>query len=158
AIGTPAEKAVAATLTDGERHNRIGAAQFLKDYGSGASIKALQSATQDGDREVVKASWEAWKTIAFHNPKPASAVAGGPATGDAPSAAAEKPTTEMIDDLKVTTLSKSAAEIQTVAVGDDTTFFTLDRDGTLRRWTWDGGSQTSATVGRGAVMAVNNDG
>jgi len=65
----------------------------------------------------------------------------------------------MIDDLKVTTLSKSAADIQTVAAGgDDAAFFTLDRDGTLRRWSWDGGSQTSASVGRGAAMAVNNDG
>ena len=40
------------------------------------------------------------------DPKPAAA----PPTGDAPPPAiAEKPTTETIDDLKVTTLSKSAA-------------------------------------------------
>src|SRR5207237_9205572 len=100
AIGAPAEKAAAAALTDGEKHNRLQAAHFLKDYGSGASVKALQSATQDNDREVVKAAWDAWKTIAFHNPKPA-AVAAPTTGGDGPPAVAEKPTTETVDDLKV---------------------------------------------------------
>src|SRR5207248_2062160 len=85
---------------------------------------------------------------------PAAAAAGA---GDTPPV--DKPTTETIDDLKVTTLSKAAADVQTVAAGaDDAAFFTLDRDGTLRRWPADGAEPTSASVGRGAVMCVGADG
>src|SRR5262249_29094192 len=90
----------------------------------------------------------------YHNPKPAAVP-----TTDTKPAVFEKPTTETVDDLKITTLSSTAADLLTVQAGnDDTAFFTLDREGSLKRWAWDGGSQTATPVGRGAVMAVSGDG
>jgi hypothetical protein len=155
AIGTSAEKAVAAVLTDEKKDKRIKAAQFLKDYGSGASIKALQVATQDSDREVAKAAWDAWKTIAFHNPKPAAAA---PTASDPPKVV-DKPTTETLDDLKVTTLSRTAAEVLSLALAPDgKSYYTMERDGTMKRFEWDGAEKSSQMIGPGALYAVGADG
>src|SRR5262249_58970902 len=64
-IGTPAEKAVQAGLSNQDANIRARSCEFLKTYGTAISIPALKPVTLDSDANVSRSAWEAWRTIAY---------------------------------------------------------------------------------------------
>src|SRR5262249_3336380 len=153
------EKAFLQGLLDRDAKIRQNAFTLLKNYGSTASIPALKSAAlgKTDDAGVTFGAWDAWKTIASYVPKPAKST-----TTDQPKPGpvAQKKPPVQVGDATVTTLDEMANLTVAVAMAaDGQGYYTLARDGTVRRLGWDGKQHARAAGGNGAtILAVSAEG
>src|SRR5262249_6958188 len=120
------------------------------------ALKTAALAKSD-DAGVTFAAWDAWKTIAYHVPKPVAASAEEPKK---PGPVAGKKPARQVGDPTVTTLDEMANTVLAVAMAaDGQGYYTLARDGTVRRLSWDGKQHARAAAGSGAsVLAVSAEG
>jgi serine/threonine protein kinase len=167
-IGTPAEKAVQAALSNRDANVRTKACDFLKDYGSIASIPALKPVTMDSDTKISNSAWDAWRTIAYfgkaaatteENPfKPAEENPFRPSEENPfkPAAGAD----QKVDDLKLTEVESPAATLlpSICIAADGKSFYALDKSGELRRFGWDGKQLAKVPTNKCTVLTVSSEG
>ncbi|HEV3144634.1 MAG TPA: serine/threonine-protein kinase [Gemmataceae bacterium] len=166
-IGTPAEKAVQTGLSNKEANLRARCCEFLKNYGTTASIAALKPVTLDSETNVSRAAWEAWRTIAFFGK-------AGTETEENPFKPSEenpfKPSDDpfrpvigaarSVDDLKVTEVEIPAANLlpNICVAADGKSFYALDKSGELHRFGWDGKSLAKAPTNKCTVLTICSEG
>ncbi|HLW65152.1 MAG TPA: serine/threonine-protein kinase [Gemmataceae bacterium] len=174
-IGTPAEKAMQAALSNRDANIRIKACDFLKLYGTTGSIPALKPVTLDSDTKVSNSAWDAWRTIAYfgkaaatteENPfKPTEENPFKP-TEENPFKPSDDPFRPVIgagrkvDDLSVIEVEAPAATLlpNMCVAADGKSFYAIDKSGELRRFGWDGKQLAKEPTNKCTVLTVSSEG